>query len=94
MLATSMKPLLRLSLVLALLAPIAAAAQSNDLAYCEQLAALAYKYVGSSGGDGRSSPDLNTLGAITDCRKGNYAKGIPYLEKRLRDSHITLPSRS
>ena len=70
-----------------------AEAQSNDAAYCDQLAALAYKWVGGSGGDGRSGPDLNTLGAISDCRKGNYAKGIPYLEKRLRESHITLPAR-
>jgi len=69
-------------------------AQSGDAAYCSQLAALAYKYVGGSGGDGRSAPDLNTIGAIEDCRKGNYSRGIPYLEKRLRDSHITLPSRS
>ena len=50
------------------LSPALAPAQGNDAAYCDQLAALAYKYVGSSGGDGRSSPDLNTLGAITDCR--------------------------
>jgi len=78
--------------LLALL-PQLASAQSSDAAYCDQLAALAYRYVGSQGGDGRNSPDLNTLGAITDCRKGNYAKGIPYLEKRLRDSHITLPTR-
>jgi hypothetical protein len=76
------------------LSPALALAQSSDAAYCEQLAALAYRFVGSSGGDGRSSPDLNTLGAISDCRKGNTAKGIPYLERRLRDSHITLPSRS
>jgi hypothetical protein len=76
------------------LTPALALAQSSDAAYCDQLAALAYKYIGSSGGDGRSSPDLNTLGAISDCRKGNYAKGIPYLERRLRDSHITLPARS
>jgi len=76
------------------LLPALASAQSSDAAYCEQLAALAYRYVGSQGGDGRSSPDLNTLGAISDCRKGAYAKGIPYLEQRLRDSHITLPKRS
>jgi hypothetical protein len=69
-------------------------AQSDDAAYCSQLAALAYKFVGGSGGDGRSAPDLNTIGAVEDCRKGNYAKGIPYLEKRLRDSRVTLPSRS
>jgi hypothetical protein len=73
--------------------PELASAQSSDAAYCDQLAALAYRYVGSSGGDGRNYPDLNTLGAISDCRKGNYARGIPYLEKKLRDSHITLPAR-
>ena len=75
------------------LTPQLALAQSSDAAYCDQLAALAYKWVGGSGGDGRSGPDLNTLGAITDCRKGNYAQGIPYLERRLRESHITLPAR-
>jgi hypothetical protein len=72
----------------------ASLAQSSDTAYCNQLAALAYKFVGGSGGDGRSAPDLNTIGAIEDCRKGNYAKGIPYLEKRLRDSRVSLPARS
>jgi len=69
-------------------------AQSDDAAYCGQLAALAYKFVSGGGGEGRSAPDLNTIGAIEDCRKGNYAKGIPYLEKRLRDSRVTLPPRS
>jgi hypothetical protein len=69
-------------------------AQRDDAAYCSQLIALAYKFVGATGGDGRSSPDLNTIGAAEDCRKGNYAKGIPYLEKRLRDSRVTLPPRS
>jgi hypothetical protein len=76
------------------LSPASSFAQSDDAAYCSQLTALAYKYVGGSGGDGRSAPDLNTIGAIEDCRKGNYAKGIPYLEKRLRDSRVTLPPRS
>jgi len=41
--------------------PALALAQSNDAAYCDQLTALAYKFVGSSGGDGRNYPDLNTL---------------------------------
>jgi hypothetical protein len=80
--------------VILALSPASSFAQSGDAAYCSQLAALAYKYVGGSGGDGRSAPDLNTIGAIEDCRKGNYAKGIPYLEKRLRDSRVTLPPRS
>jgi hypothetical protein len=84
---------LRLLAGLLALSPALALAQSSDAAYCDQLSALAYKWVGGSGGDGRSGPDLNTLGAIADCRKGNYAKGIPYLERRLRESHITLPAR-
>jgi hypothetical protein len=74
------------------LTPICASA--DDASYCGQLSALAYKFVSGGGGDGRTSPDLNTIGAIEDCRKGNYARGIPYLEKRLRDSAVTLPPRS
>jgi hypothetical protein len=73
--------------------PVLALAQADDATYCRELSALAYKYVGGSGGDGRSAPDLNTIGAIEDCRKGNYAKGIPYLEKRLQNSRVTLPPR-
>ena len=42
---------------------------------------------------GKSFPDLFTQDAISDCQKGNYAKGIPVLEKRLRSSRVTLPSR-
>ncbi len=70
-----------------------AQAQSDDAAYCAKLSNLAYKYVGGAGGDGRSFPDLNVQGAIEDCNKGRYDKAIPYLEKRLRDSRVTLPAR-
>jgi len=82
-------------LIFALVAalPVGAAAQSDDKAYCEKLGALASRYIGSAGGDGRQAPDLNVLGAITDCEKGRYDKSIPYLEKRLRDSRITVPPR-
>ncbi len=69
-------------------------ALADDASYCRDLSALARKFVGGSGGDGGSAPDLGTTGAIDDCRKGNYARGIPYLEKRLRDSRVTLPPRS
>ena len=79
--------------VLACLAASPAAAQSSDAEYCAQLTALAYKYVGGGGGEGRSTPDLNTLGAIDDCNKGRYDRGIPILEKRLRASRVTLPPR-
>jgi len=82
-------------LILALLAtlPAGAAAQGDDKAYCDALGALASRYVGSAGGDGRQAPDLNVLGAITDCDKGRYEKSIPYLERRLRGVGVTLPPR-
>jgi hypothetical protein len=75
------------------LLPAVAFAQDDDKAYCAKLGALASRYIGSAGGDGRQAPDLNVLGAISDCDKGRYDKGIPYLEKRLRDSRITVPPR-
>lgn len=76
------------------LLPMLAAAQSDDAAYCAQLSSLAQRFVGGAGGDGRSMPDLATTVAIEECRKGNYATGIPHLEKRLRDVRVTLPKRS
>jgi len=88
-----MKRLLPPLVAALVLLPAATFAQSDDAAYCAKLSALAYKYVGGNGGDGRSFPDLNVLGAIDDCHKGNYASAIPYLEKRLRDSRVTLPPR-
>jgi hypothetical protein len=73
--------------------PTSAAAQSDDKAYCAQLGALASRFVGSAGAEGRQVADLNVLGAITDCDRGRYDKGIPYLERRLRGAGVTLPSR-
>jgi hypothetical protein len=70
-----------------------AVAQSDDRAYCNQLGALASRYLGGAGAEGRLSPDLNVLGAVDDCNKGRTDKSIPYLEKRLRDNHITVPPR-
>jgi hypothetical protein len=86
-----MKRYLTLALLAAL--PVGAAAQDDDKAYCAKLGALASRYVGSAGGDGRMAPDLNVLGAIDDCNKGRYDKSIPYLEKRLRDVKVTVPPR-
>lgn len=73
--------------------PAGANAQSDDKDYCNKLGALASRYIGSAGAEGRMAPDLNVLGAISDCNKGRTDKSIPYLEKRLRDNHITLPPR-
>jgi hypothetical protein len=70
-----------------------AEAQSDDAAYCAQLASLALRYTGSAGGEGRLSPDLTTVGAIEDCKKGNFAGGIPVLERKLRSNGFTLPKR-
>ena len=82
-------------LVFALLAALSSSAfgQTDDRAYCNQLGALASRYIGGAGAEGRLSPDLNILGAIDDCNKGRTDKSIPYLEKRLRDNHITIPPR-
>ena len=81
--------------VFALLAalPSTVFAQTDDRAYCNKLGALASRYIGSAGAEGRMAPDLNILGAIDDCNKGRTDKAIPYLEKRLRDNHITVPPR-
>ena len=81
--------------VFALLAalPATASAQTDDRTYCNQLGALASRYIGSAGAEGRLAPDLNVLGAIDDCNKGRTDKSIPYLERRLRDNHITVPPR-
>jgi hypothetical protein len=70
-----------------------AVAQSDDAAYCAQLANLALRYTGSAGGDGGLRPDFTTLGAIDDCNKGNTAAGISVLEKKLRSNGFTLPRR-
>ena len=54
---------------------------------------LASRWIGSAGAEGRMSPDLNILGAIDDCNKGNFAAGIAVLEKKLRNNGFTLPKR-
>lgn len=85
----------RYCVLFALLAafPSSAFAQTDDRTYCNQLGALASRYLGSAGAEGRMAPDLNVLGAIDDCNKGRTDKSIPYLERRLRDNHVTLPPR-
>lgn len=68
-------------------------AQSDDSAYCAQLANLARRYTGGAGAEGGLAPDLTTLGAIADCSKGNTAAGIAVLEQKLRSHGFTLPKR-
>jgi hypothetical protein len=73
--------------------PTVAVAQTDDAAYCVQLKELVLRYTGGAGVEGRLMPDKTTLGAISDCDKGNTAAGIPVLEKTLRNNGFTLPKR-
>ena len=66
--------------------------EAEDRNYCGELAGLYLRYVGSIGF--RVMPDVNVSEAINECAQGNYAAGIPVLERVLRDSDFTLPKRS
>jgi hypothetical protein len=70
-----------------------ATAQADDAAYCAELGRLALRYTGGAGAEGRLSSDLQTVGAISDCNKGNFAAGVPVLERKLRSNGFTLPKR-
>jgi hypothetical protein len=74
-----------LAVVLALLGE--AHAQDNR-SYCTQLSELYRKYVQNAPGRGF---DVEATVALEDCRKGNEARAIPVLEKKLRDNHISPP---
>jgi hypothetical protein len=88
-----MRPLLlRLSLVFALLAPIAAAAQSDDLAYCGKLYDTAVRYRGKAiMGEMKPTPPM--IIAQDQCKGGNTAAGIDTLQRILRDGDIAPPPR-
>jgi hypothetical protein len=73
--------------------PLAASAQSDDAAYCAALSTLANRYLVSSTGQGNGAPDLDIRAASNECAKGNYAGGIPVLERKLRSNGFTLPKR-
>jgi hypothetical protein len=87
-----MRALLRLSSVLALLAPIVAAAQGNDLAYCGKLYDMAVRYRGKAI-MGESKPTPTMIVAQEQCKAGNTTAGIGTLERILRDGDITPPPR-
>jgi len=69
-------------------------ARADDAAYCAALGDLAWRYIAGGDMDGQSRPDLETKQAIEECNKGNTAKGVAVLERKLRDAGITLPKRS
>ena len=76
-------------LVLAL-SPLPALA--DDASYCADLSALAFKYLGKYS-RGESVPDGDVAVAVDQCQRGNYASGIPALERKLRANGFTLPQR-
>jgi hypothetical protein len=84
------RKLLPLVLVFAVTAPHAVLA--DDASYCAELSALYRRYLGNTGE--RVIPDATAAVAMDQCDKGNYAAGIPPLEKKLRDARFTLPKRS
>ncbi len=67
-------------------------ALADDAAYCARLSELAYKYLGKYS-RGQSRPDVDVAVAADQCRRGNYADGIPVLERKLRANGFTLPER-
>jgi hypothetical protein len=62
----------------------------DDMNYCAKLAALYRRYVQNSPG---RQYDAEAAVAQDDCQKGNTAVAIPILERKLRESGFTLPSR-
>jgi hypothetical protein len=80
-------------LVMLSLLPVAASAQASDSDYCAALTALANRYLVSSTGQGNGAPDLEIRAASNECAKGNFAGGIPVLERKLRANGFTLPKR-
>jgi phosphohistidine phosphatase SixA len=79
---------------LAALLPFGASAQTNDADYCKALTQKYETYVSNmSVGHSPGSGTIDASVAISQCRDGNTASGIPVLEKRLRDARIDLPPR-
>ena len=70
-----------------------ATAEMSDAAYCAKLTELALRYTGRVGLQGDLKPTTTTKVAIDACERGNFADGIPVLEKTLRDNRFTLPAR-
>lgn len=83
-----MKRLIALAL---LLSPLPAMAATDDASYCAQLSDLALKYL--SYNSRRGVPDGEVAAAVDQCQRGNFAAGIPTLERKLRNGGFTLPPR-
>jgi hypothetical protein len=72
--------------------PFAASAQLGDAAYCDALIRDYFRFVIKVG----SHPNTGSLDgnvAVEQCRAGNFAAGIPVLERKLREAGVELPAR-
>ena len=65
----------------------------DDGAYCAALSTLANRYLVSGTGLGNGQPDLEVREATIACGAGQYARGIPVLERKLRAARFSLPKR-
>lgn len=82
-----------LLLVVSVVLARSAAAEMSDEAYCAKLSELVLRYTGKIGLEGELVPTRTTRIAVDACQQGNYAAGIPVLEKTLRDNRFVLPAR-
>jgi len=83
-----------LGIGLALSQAVSAQSRPNDRQYCDALVDKYRAYVSDpSRGHSARSPNVEPEVAISRCRSGDTAAGIPPLEKALRDAKVDLPSR-
>jgi hypothetical protein len=78
------------------LVSVAASAQTSDAAYCKVLFDKYQAYVANmsvSVGRTLNPGTVDAELAMSQCKAGNTAAGIPVLEKKLRDARIDLPPR-
>ncbi len=84
-------------LLVLLMPTLATADPAGDRRYCAALIDKYVRYVGTSEYSGLAGKQFNDGDgrlAIAKCDAGDTAKGIPILERRLRDAKIDLPPRS
>jgi hypothetical protein len=73
--------------------PGAAFAQSSDAAYCKALVNQYERYLDSGLRLGEQPQSLESKASLVECRAGD-PRGIPGLERALRDARLTLPARN
>ncbi|MFO1080595.1 MAG: hypothetical protein U1E23_08220 [Reyranellaceae bacterium] len=80
---------------LAVLAPAVAHAQMSDTDYCNALGQKYQTYVANiTTGRDPHPPTVQVQNAIEQCKTGNTAAAIPFLEQKLKDAKVDLPKRT